>query len=153
MWSFTSIDQAVLEKTLFNIFLNPRWLSNHVTYQLFLNKLVHPWLGEYLYEVSPRSVQLFWRRFFFIGFRVKSNMAAKPCDLWYHVWTFCSSWRGDHTCKVSPWSVQPFWRRFLKVFMLKTIWLPNRMTKDVINFFSTIQFSPRWPSKNFILIG
>ena len=69
-----------------------------------------------------------------------------------YVWSFCSSWIGGHTCKVSPQSIQLFQRRFLKVFMLKTIWLPNYVTDDVINFFSVHHFILRWPSKMFILI-
>ena len=40
----------------------------------------------------------------------------------------------------------------LKAFMWNIIWLPNHVTNDVINFFSSIQFSPGWPSKIFILI-
>ena len=43
----------------------------------------------------------------------KSNMAAKPCDQWHHMWNFSSSWTGGHTCKVSPRSVQQLQRRGL----------------------------------------
>ena len=44
-------------------------------------------------------------------------MAAKPRDLWCHMWPFCSSWIGSHMCKVLSRSVRPFQRRFLKVFI------------------------------------
>ena len=89
-------------------------------------------------------------------------IAAKPCDLWRNRWrTFCSSGTGDHTCKVSPRSVQLFRRRrFVKVFMLKKIIIIIRygyrttLPKTSLIFFSPlIQFSPRWQSKIFILIG
>ena len=66
-------------------FFNPIWLPNHVTYQLFLNKPVLPRLGKHFCEVSPWSVQPFWRRKFFYRFLGKSNVATKPCDLWHHM--------------------------------------------------------------------
>ena len=118
MLRFMSIDSTVPEKTSFNIFFNPIWLLNQVTSQLFLNKIIQPTLREHFCEVSPRSVQPFWRRLFY-SFRV--NTIWLPNHMTYeatmsHVWPFCSSWKGGHTCKVSPQSVQPLQRRrFLKV--------------------------------------
>ena len=74
-----SIDEANTEKTQFYIFLNPIWLQNHVTYQLLRNKLVCPWLGDHLCEISldlsSRSGEEDIYRL-----QGKSNMAAKLCD-------------------------------------------------------------------------
>ena len=88
-------------------------------YQLFL-KLVHPWLGEHLCEVSPRSVQPFWKRRFFIGFWVNPRWLPNHVTFFFSSWiTFYSSWMDGHTCKVSPQSVQPRQRRFLKVYFFQ----------------------------------
>jgi len=94
----------------------------------------------------------FERCIFFYSFSGKSNMAAKPCDLWHHMCDFCSSWKGGHMCKVSPRSFQPFQRRrFLKVKKKKNqygcqiTWL---MTSKIF----VEHFIPRWPSKMCILI-
>ena len=136
MLRFMSIDSTVPEKTSFNIFFNPIWLLNQVTSQLFLNKIIQPTLREHFCEVSPRSVQPFWRRLFY-SFRV--NTIWLPNHVTYDVTcvTFVPSRKGGHTCKVSPQSVQPLRRRrFLKVKKTKKqIWLPNHVTDDVINVF------------------
>ena len=70
-----SIDEVIQEKSFLRFSLNPIWLPDHVTYQLFVNNLVSPRLGEHVCKVSPRSVQPF-RRIFFIN---KSNKQQYGC--------------------------------------------------------------------------
>ena len=62
-------------------FLNPIWLSNQATFQLFLTKFVQACLGEHLCAASSRSVQPFWRRI--LCFRV--NPILLPNHVTYDI--------------------------------------------------------------------
>ena len=67
LWSFPSICPAILE--IFEGFrVNPKWLPDHVTYDIIVFKLYSAWIVYHLCTVSLRSVKRFCRRFFYYFF-------------------------------------------------------------------------------------
>jgi len=153
---FTSIDEVVQEKEFLTDFLSIQygchtmWLVHDLWTPWYPQGLGTMWV-KFPLDLTSRSRDDYFKSFF-----LQKIMAAKPCNLGDVIVgeLFVPHGEAMIPVKFHLNLCNRFGEKFWSFFYVKnknacrTTWAMN-----VINFFSTLQFSPRWPSKVFLLIG